>query len=356
MLSAFGSKSFASAGQLLLLGLTLLTAPSQAAKPGGATLPTGIIYHIGPIPGATQHGTAVMTALDASNGNKTVLGLGLFGVPSYTKPGGHRWFVSTALVANQFYPDGTPKRAVVARRDDYHYADNNTPTTNVRLTYEDTLELWGADWVAGDAQISVIGRRWSSTEPGAIIVDGGIYTAPPAFDAEGNVIGLAAPLTLAIPLPLVEPLSEEPRMGPEPDVAFYSWNPAGNNIAYSNRADLELWVADLLGGRTRILDKSPHMPKWSPDGTKIAFTHNGIWTVKINGTAAKEIIRTTSSWHYHHAHWSPDGAFLVFSGQSLAAGTQNLFRVTSTGSGLTQVTFSPAPLQDQATEYNAGWR
>jgi hypothetical protein len=358
LLATFGSKANATAfGRLLLLGLAVLVAtPSQAAKPGGAT-PTGTIYYIGPWPDATHGGTAVMTTMNPDGSNKTALGLGLFGVPSEALHGGHRWFVYVGVVTDQYYPNGSKRMEIVALRDDYQYAENNNSSTKVKLTDDITLEGWAPDWIPGDAQISFIGRRWSSAEPDATIVEGGIYTASLAFDAEGNITGLAAqPLAPAIPLPLLESPAGGGQPGLAPDVLFYSWAPTGDMVAYSNRADSELLVADLLGGRTRIFAGNAHMPKWSPLGDKIAFTRGGIWTIKINGTGAKEVVRSTSTWYFNHAHWSPDGKYLVFGGQNRLENNQDLFRATATGGDLVQLTSSPAPFLEQMFEGQGGWR
>lgn len=296
-----------------------------------------------------------MTTMKADGSNKTVLGLGLFGVPSEALHGGHRWFVYATAVTDETYPNGTRRREVLALRDDYHYADNNNASTRIQLTSDLTLEPTGAEWVAADGQVSFIGRRWSSADPGATVVEGGIYTAPIAFDANGNVVGLAAQPAQAVPLPLVEPTPGDVR----PDIAYYSWDRSGAMVTYSDHADGQLWVADLIGSRLPIFTGA-HMPKWSPLGDKIVFTrggsNSGIWTIKPNGSGLRRVIASTSTLFFNHAHWSADGQYLVFIGQSRTENNMDLYRTTATGAGLTQLTSTPPPFTEQITEGQGGWR
>ena len=362
LLVTFGlTRNPAALARILIIGLAVLAAaPSQAAKPGGGGTASGTIYYIGPRADATNGGTAVMTTINPDGSNKTQLGLGLFGTPSSSLHGGHRWFVSARGIAGQYYPDGSQKREIIAYRDDYDYATNSNASTRVWLTDDVTLEPSGADWVPGDLQISFIGRRWSSAAPGATVLEGGIYTASPVFGSDGNLVGLAAPPTTpAIPLPLVEPAPGDW----QPDLLFYSWAPTGEMVAYSNSGDNELWVAGLLGARIRIYSGSAHMPQWSPAGNKIAFTSggSGIWTINVDGTGAKRVIWSTSIWFFHHAKWSPDGRYLVFTGQPHSGQPQpenntDLFRATASGGNLVQLTSTPAPFTETMYEFNGGWR
>lgn len=342
--------------RLSVLALALLaTAPSQAAKPGGGGTPQGTIYYIGPWPNATGGGTSVMTTMNPNGSNKTVLGLGLFGVPSHATPGGHRWFVYTSVIPGEYCPDGVTKRIeIFALRDDFDVNTNNSPVTKVQLTDDITLQprVSTAEWVPGNGQVSFMARRWTSAEPGATVVEAGIYTGTLVFGADGGIAGLAAqPAAPAIPLPLVELTPGDPW----PDMETYSWGPAGDMVAYSIRAGTELWVADLSGARLRIYSGGVHMPQWSPDGSKIAFSGGGIYTVKPNGTGLKRLVANTATWGYSHAKWSPDGQHVIFGGDS-QGGNADLFRAAASGAGLVQLTFTPAPFRESVYEAQGGWR
>jgi hypothetical protein len=276
------------------------------------------------------------------------LGLGLFGHPSTALHDTHRWFVTTRVIPDSFYPDGVQRSEVFACRDDYQFELNNTPETRVQLTDEVTLQpaVGSTIWVPGDQKISFRGRRWSSAAPGATIVEGGLYTATLAFGANGSIIGLAAqPMAPALDFPLG---------GDQwPSFGAFAWHPDGNRLAYVSSG---LWTADLAtGSRTRIYAASVGHPQFAPDGTKIAFTNGslGISTIKLNGTGLKEIIRRTSQWSFVMPVWSPGGTHIACTGQAMT-GSHNLevFRANSNGNSLTNLSNTPYPFD----EWPLGWR
>jgi hypothetical protein len=154
------------------------------------------------------------------------------------------------------------------------------------------MQPWSPAWVLGDQTISFKARRWS----GGVVVEGGLYTASPVFDANGNITGLAAqPNTPAIPFPLFETAPGDFW----PGFADYSWNPPGDRVVYSGVGNHDLSIADLLGSpHQRIFTGYSMAPQWSPDGTKIAFTTAtlGIATIRQNGAQFRVIISPTSNW------------------------------------------------------------
>jgi hypothetical protein len=293
-----------------------------------------------------------MKTMNSDGSNKTQLGFGLFGPPSRALHGGHRWFVAPLGITGQYYPDGTHRRELFAFRDDYDVAANNTPQTRVLLTDDITLEPSFGDWVPGDNQISFVGLRWSSAEPGAVPLEGGLYMASLVFDGNGNVVGLASqPGTPAISAALVE---AQPGNW-QPDLVAYSWAPDGSRITYT-RYDSHLWVANLLNVHTLILARNAHAPQWSPDGGQIAFTGGGIWVVKPNGAALKRVVPDTSTWFPSHVFWSPNGSYFLFAGEEIATGNSDLFRVPASGGSWLNLTGTPAPLREVVQEGQGGWR
>jgi len=199
----------AALARILIIGLaSLVAAPSQAAPNSGGGAGGGTIYYMGPWKNATSGGTSVMTTMNSDGSNKTQLGLGMFGNPSTVLHNSHRWFIYTYVLPGQYYPDGITKRSeVFALRGDFDPSLNNNANTVVQLTDDITLQprVGSTDWVPGDALISFKARRWASAEPGAIVVEGGIYTASLVFGADGNIIGLTEqPGAPAIPFPLAE--------------------------------------------------------------------------------------------------------------------------------------------------------
>jgi len=354
LLVTFRPKQNATAlARLLIIGLaTLAAAPSQAAPGGGGGTGGGTIYYIGPWDGVTNGATAVMKTMNSDGSNKKQLGFGLFGPPSRALHGGHRWFVATLGIADQYYPDGTRRRELFAFRDDYDVNTNNTPVTRVQLTDDIKLEPSSADWVPGDEDISFIGLRWSSGEPVATPLEGGLYVASLLFDGAGNIIGIGSqPVTPVISAPLVEVQPGDWR----PDLVAYSWDPAGERVTYTSY-DSHLWVANLLNEHTLIFAGSAHAPQWSPDGSKIAFTGGGILTIKPNGAALKLVVRQTATWFPSHVFWSPTGSQFVFAGEESGTGNSDVFRVPATGGTWVNLTSTSAPLRESVEESQGGWR
>lgn len=112
-------------------------------------------------------------------------------------------------------------------------------------------------------------------------------------------------------------------------VAMPAWSPDGSEIAYVNtvRGNEDIYVMDAFGGHVRRLTTSPaqdEFPTWSPDGTTIAFDssptqldtsglspNQEIWTVPATGGAPRRLT------HNHvpdqAPSYSPDGTRLAFS-------------------------------------------
>jgi Tol biopolymer transport system component len=89
----------------------------------------------------------------------------------------------------------------------------------------------------------------------------------------------------------------------------------------------------LTGGDNRDVDA-----QWSPDGTRISFSHlhwvedddwrhSWIWTIRPDGSDARPLV------HGNNARWSPDGARLVFSAPTPDS-DGDLFVINADGTGL----------------------
>ena len=339
---------------LALICATGLAQSSERAAGGGTDTGGGTIYYVGPWDGAT-HNTAVMRAMNSDATNNRQLGFGPQGNPSIALHGGHRWFLTSRQTPGVYNPDGTERYELFAIRDDDDNMNNN-PVTRVQLTYDVDLQLQfsSLNWVLGDQTISFEARRWS----GGVVVEGGIYTASPVFDADGNITGLAAQATTpAISFPLVEVTPGDLWA----DLNNHSWAPTGNKVIYTRVGDRDLTVADLLGGaHQRIYTGSARNPQWSPDGAKIAFSSGGsIFTIKPNGTQRKAIVSAFQNWtFYWGAYWSPGGTYIAFTGQKIEGSNANLdvFRATATGTGRTNLTNQPYPFNEFIAFGHGGWR
>lgn len=97
--------------------------------------------------------------------------------------------------------------------------------------------------------------------------------------------------------------------------AGISWNPTGEEIAYS--ANGQLFIADARRlSATRQLTPGTGFntePAWSPDGRKIAFVANqNIWIINADGSGIRQL---TFSGQANFPTWSPDGSKIAYSSQ-----------------------------------------
>ncbi|MGH9702202.1 MAG: TolB family protein, partial [Candidatus Acidiferrales bacterium] len=102
-------------------------------------------------------------------------------------------------------------------------------------------------------------------------------------------------------------------------------SPDGKMVAYAvatpdleaNRNASNIWVVPVEGGSSRQVTRSGHdtRPRWSPDGTKIAFlsSRDGtpqVFTILLAGGEASKI--TNLSTGADNELWSPDGKRIAF--------------------------------------------
>jgi dipeptidyl aminopeptidase/acylaminoacyl peptidase len=102
-------------------------------------------------------------------------------------------------------------------------------------------------------------------------------------------------------------------------------SPDGKTIAYtigtvdkdSNRTTNQIWLVNLDGTQKRQItseSSSSSSPKWSPDGSRIAFIAGGqIWTMSPNGEDRVQV--TNISTGAAGPVWSPDGKWIAFTSE-----------------------------------------
>lgn len=150
-------------------------------------------------------------------------------------------------------------------------------------------------------------------------------------------------------LPLTKAVTEQINATPR-------WSPDGSLIAFSsNRAgDSEIYVMDSDGGNVRQLtdnDTPDYSPSWSPDGSQIAFAsrRDGNWDLYAMDILGNNVQRLTehTSMDVEPA-WSPDGNRLAFS--SNRDGDWDVFVMHLDGSPVVQLT------DDAASDTQPDWR
>jgi TolB protein len=141
-----------------------------------------------------------------------------------------------------------------------------------------------------------------------------------------------------------------------------SWHPFEQKILLVNRAVLQtgdvlgdsIWVYDLAEKKNNFLvflsglNYDNRHPKYSPDGTTIAFYSQpqerppALWLMNSDGSNPRKM----SPDHARSFDWSPDGAKLVFVYLDIyepVEGNGQLWVINSDGSGLRQLThFTPS--------------
>lgn len=133
------------------------------------------------------------------------------------------------------------------------------------------------------------------------------------------------------------------------DVTQGTWmsvdvSPDGRQIVFDLLGDL--YVMPITGGEARNIASGvawDMQPKWSPDGTKIAFTSDrgggdNIWVMDRDGSNPVQVSRETFRL-VTQPDWSPDGDFIVgrkhfTSGRSLGAGEMWMWHRSGGGSGV----------------------
>ena len=110
-------------------------------------------------------------------------------------------------------------------------------------------------------------------------------------------------------------------------------SPDGKWIAYTvtvtnleeNKADSDIWLIPIPGGKPRQLTAGPagdHSPRWSPDGTQIAFVSDrdevgNIYLINVNGGEAKKL--TDSKTALSSPTWTKDGKHILCRSRVLPA-------------------------------------
>jgi TolB protein len=103
-------------------------------------------------------------------------------------------------------------------------------------------------------------------------------------------------------------------------------SPDGTRIVFEGTDALErgtIHVANADGSNVRLLPRDcvncyDDMPRWSPDGGRIAFRRSDqlsetVWVMNADGSAARGLIQMPVSQAVRHPVWSPDGERLAVS-------------------------------------------
>jgi WD40-like Beta Propeller Repeat len=132
------------------------------------------------------------------------------------------------------------------------------------------------------------------------------------------------------------------------------WSPHGDLIAFaSGTSDVEadIYVMRPDGAGRQLFVGGPGAdvsPKWSPDGSELAFWSDrdggGIYLIGADSKNLRRIWKNDLNLKNAEAAWSPDGTQLAWLGQFLGEGNPgtDIFLMNIDGSGLVSLTNRPA--------------
>jgi dipeptidyl aminopeptidase/acylaminoacyl peptidase len=99
----------------------------------------------------------------------------------------------------------------------------------------------------------------------------------------------------------------------------------GHRVAYVRAGSIYVLSGTTEARLTRDADDT--RPRWSPDGTRIAFGHAGrLWVMNADGTGRQAVATGATG----GADWSPDGRWLAFAAPG-CTGVEGVFKVSATG-------------------------
>lgn len=128
-----------------------------------------------------------------------------------------------------------------------------------------------------------------------------------------------------------------------------SWSPDGTRIFYSHFGELSVINADGTGATS--LGVSGQQPALSPDGRQIVFMTyvSGVTTIMIADASGANVrpLTTPPAGGDQMPRWSPDGRRIVF--QRVEGGTSHLYVMMADGTGVTKLSAATQ------AEYSASW-
>jgi hypothetical protein len=119
-----------------------------------------------------------------------------------------------------------------------------------------------------------------------------------------------------------------------------SWSPDGSQIVYSHNGVLT--VINVDGTAPTSLGINGMYPAWSPDGTRIAYywyagNVTAAYVADRNGANARQLISPTEGDQY--PQWSPDGRQLTF--DRIEGGVFHVYKMAADGTAITKLSRVP---------------
>jgi Tol biopolymer transport system component len=331
-------------GKRIILALALVVPAALfggteaiAQQKGGGTPPPapGTIYYDGYAKStANNQYYWYRMRMDGGGGNKA---LAQYGVPSYQRHGGQHAFLFSdydyTIPADDEYW-AAPDPVVFARV----YANGQWQEVRLTSAADPVRQTWdgGPVWGRDGSFVSFVG--WEYDADGQ--TRGGIYVVQVEWV---NGVPAAGPPTLVVGADA----GNEAGLG-WANVYEHDWSPDGTAVVLksytvnaSGASEWAWYVARFADGgvvtNRLAAASSGGRAEWSPDGGRIAFGGNGVWTIKPDGTNAVRLTAPISTSKETRGHssptWSPDGGYLAFTEyvKSGSKETWSVIRIPSAG-------------------------
>jgi hypothetical protein len=325
---------------LAVSGLALAGKPPKPGGGGGGDpgpLPPGTIYFQQADDGDGLWGMRMKA--DGSGKVGTING-----EPSYQSHEGSRWFL-TSMATEGMNADGTQHAELFAVDEDGNI---------LQLTDDPDVEPveFVSRWAKNDSFLSYVA-----------IVDASEGRSAGLFVAEVDwSLGVPA---VGTPVKVLEVKLYDDYY---PEVWFFDWSPAGDEVVYMRddqrgnySLDVKRFFADGTS-ETRSLGYGRY-PEWSPDGSRIAFQNSdsAIWTMRPDGTGGVKLSSPKVNSFQSHVQptWSPDSQHLAFTqitrktvkGSLSALSDYDILRISASGDKATNLT-----ADTDITSGVIGWR
>ncbi len=214
-------------------------------------------------------------------------------------------------------------------------------------------------------------HEWTASTPTQLTRDAGM-TSEPAISRDGKLLAYtsdrAGEGNTDIWVQLIaggEPrrLTDDPADDHEPDIS-----PDGSTVIFRSERDPPgIYSVPALGGEARLIVRDGHAPRYSPDGSKLAYSQghygSGGFTGKLHiyefGTGSTKPV-AQDRYVGGPVAWSRDGSTLIFAGWSnLQLRPLHLWSCSPNGGISTQLTVEPvsedSAVFDQVSTVPVAW-